>query len=179
MATHTCEICWQELKPEDTYKTNCVPVEHLFHINCIKFSYQKFKNKECPMCRKSLNINVNKLYPKCKHILVSGKNKGKNCSRKGQLEGYCEQHKKMHDISQNNPAETGVILINPKKVYKQQCESLTKKGKSCKNSSKFTTQHNGKTIHVCGIHKKYIPIIETINNNLNLLSLNDDPMIVS
>lgn len=165
----TCEICWDDLKPEDMYVTNCKPVGHKFHIGCIKFNYQKFKNKDCPMCRKPLNINVNNLYPICKHVLQSGKNKGKNCSRKGKVEGYCEQHKLMHDKQMNKSEAKVCIKIDPKNKDQPRCMAITLKGSQCKNRSKSNIEFNGKIVHICGIHKNYDPaLIITNNENLEL-----------
>jgi hypothetical protein len=155
MEKNTCEICWDEVEPIDLFETGCKPVGHKFHIACIQFNYKTFNNKECPMCRKSLNINMNHFYPKCKYILTKGKNKGKNCSKKGKNDGYCEQHKIKVELEQNNPEETGVILINPKQVLQPKCEAITKKGTNCNNSAKITKEINGQTYHVCGIHKNW------------------------
>lgn len=158
MEPHICEICWDEVTPSELFVTGCKPVGHKFHIDCIKFNYQTFKNKECPMCRKSLHINIKNLYPTCKYILTKGKNKGKNCSKKGKVDGYCEHHKNKIEIEQNNPEETGVILLDPKNVLQFKCEAITKKGTNCKNNGKFNIELNGKMIHVCGIHKNYKPL---------------------
>lgn len=166
MEKHTCEICWDEVEESELFSTNCSPVSHKFHIECIKLNYNTFKNKECPMCRKHLSINIKNLYPKCKFILTQGKNKGKNCSKNGKHEGYCEQHKTKIEMEQNNPEESGVILLNPKNVLTVNCEAITKKGTNCKNKGKFNIEFNGKIIHVCGIHKNYKPI-EDSSSSLN------------
>jgi hypothetical protein len=155
MEEHTCEICWDEVKPIDLFVTSCKPVGHKFHIECLKLNYKTFKNKECPMCRKSLNLNLNQFYPKCKYILSKGPNKGNNCSKKGKNDGYCDQHKHKIDLEQSNLEQSGVILVNPKNELQYKCEAITKKGTTCKNSAKITKESNGQTIHVCGIHKNW------------------------
>jgi len=163
MEQNTCEICWDEVKPSELFITGCKPVGHKFHIECIKINYKIFKKKECPMCRKSLNININNLYPTCKYILNKGLNKGKNCSKKGKNEGYCNQHKNKIDLEQNNIAnDTGLLEQNAGHIQTN-CEAITKKGTNCKNKSKLVITKDGQTIHVCGIHKNYIPH-EQLNN---------------
>ena len=74
----SCLICWSEFDEDSLiYETNCKPVSHKFHIECIQLAYLLTKQKECPYCRQNLNIsNYNKLYPKCKYILIKGQNKG-------------------------------------------------------------------------------------------------------
>jgi hypothetical protein len=92
----SCAICWSEFDNESLiYESNCKPVSHKFHIECIQLAYSLTKQKECPYCRQNLNIsNYNKLYPKCKYILTKGQNKGKRCSNYAKNEnGLCNIHK--------------------------------------------------------------------------------------
>ena len=92
----SCGICWSEFDADSLiYETNCKPVSHKFHIECIQLAYSLTKQKECPYCRQNLNIsNYNKLYPKCKYILTKGQNKGKRCSNYAKNgNGLCNIHK--------------------------------------------------------------------------------------
>lgn len=157
MASNTCAICWEEVAEEEKFVTTCKPVGHTYHIGCIKFSYQKFKIKECPMCRNPLNININNLYPMCKHILTKGKNKGKNCSRKGKMEGFCEMHKKMNDLKISEPESEDKTPVEPKNKTVHICEAICNNGKKCTNKAKLLLVHkdNNTTGHFCGIHKNY------------------------
>ena len=156
MEQHTCEICWDPIHQSELYLTNCKPVSHKFHIDCIKLNYQTFKNKECPMCRKPLNLNFNNIYPQCKYVLKQGKNKGMLCSKSGKYEGYCLTHKNKIDII--NTSTSGGDEPAPIESLTQKCEATTKKGTNCKNKSKYEIQFNGKMIHVCGIHKNQLNI---------------------
>ena len=177
MEQHTCEICWDEIYKNELFLTGCKPVPHKFHIDCIKLNYQTFKNKECPMCRKSLHLNVSNIYPQCKYILKSGKNKGNCCSKKGKVEGYCQQHKdKINQQAALNTDNSGGDEPNPQisNVETVKCYALTKKGTNCKNKSKFIVQIDGEDKLLCGIHHK-----QHLNGSSLILGEINIPIVIS
>ena len=165
----SCLICWSEFDEDSLiYETNCKPVSHKFHIECIQLAYLLTKQKECPYCRQNLNIsNYNKLYPKCKYILIKGQNKGKRCSNYAKNDnGLCNIHKSKinNEIIQEEiatlptgeaPEQVTVeqtvveeeatqeeLYLSPNK-----CMSICKGSqKQCKNKKKFG--------NYCGIHIK-------------------------
>jgi hypothetical protein len=47
-----CPICLEQIKTENTYKTQC---NHSFHNECINHWFRNNKNT-CPMCRKVIYI---------------------------------------------------------------------------------------------------------------------------
>lgn len=112
-----CLVCYDELKEEDLSILKC---GHKFHYECIHMTYKNMKSRCCPYCRS--DGGYLKLYPgvvpeynihyeyitfkkkeyqieliegRCKHILIKGKNKGKQCSFKDKGEGYCGRHIKL------------------------------------------------------------------------------------
>jgi hypothetical protein len=151
----SCGICWGDFTDSDLiYETNCKPVSHKFHIECLQISHKLNGQKECPYCRQPLNIsNYKNLTPKCKYILVRGANKGKQCSKLGTHPGgYCHLHK-TKCIQESNGGAAGsedetTENVNKKYVLTDgpRCDAICKTGKKCKNRKKGDT-------YFCGIHK--------------------------
>jgi len=82
-----CYICSDELNSENITILDC---GHKFHEPCIEMSYKNANNTLCPYCRQpSKQI----LSQKCKGIIKSGKNKGKQCSFNPKYGVYCGKHR--------------------------------------------------------------------------------------
>jgi hypothetical protein len=74
-----CNIChYKTIKDKITLVCN-----HVFHKKCLK------NLKLCPYCNQKVKIKDINLNYKCKILLKSGKNKGKECGRLN-----CKIHKK-------------------------------------------------------------------------------------
>ena len=106
MSEDLCNICGDLKKDKFMLKLEC---GHEFHYECILKTFLSSTSKLCPICRKYVDklpiVNgLKKLYPDihepcsyksipCKHILMTGKNKGKECNNKCKIGyGYCGKH---------------------------------------------------------------------------------------
>jgi len=120
-----CSICAEKLDDAFTHTLNC---NHVFHYECLMLSFKHIKNTFCPICRSPNNLlplvnGLKKIHngihdmkdwevyenKKCLHILHSGKNKGKQCSRFCKIGmNYCLIHINKHkEIEDNNIIENG------------------------------------------------------------------------
>lgn len=55
-----CPICLENLEEGDTFTTNCQPVSHKFHLDCIEKACSGKAVCVCPLCRTELNPNPNR-----------------------------------------------------------------------------------------------------------------------
>lgn len=104
-----CAICQEPLSTKKTHKLNC---NHVFHYECLYKSFKEDWLKSCPYCRsydnnlplvnglKKIDLNIHSGYfdskyvnIPCNHKLLTGKNKGKICSKNCALgEFKCINH---------------------------------------------------------------------------------------
>ena len=139
-----CNICYLD---NDKYSTT-LPCNHKFHWLCINNFILNKKHTKCPYCgiyfskyklkKKCIQCKKNTFFDskkcknhsiiknKCSHILSTGKNKGKNCSR------YCITNEKFCKLHLNKKNYCSHILLTGKNKGKN-CSKLCLKNENyCK-----------------------------------------------